>query len=97
MLLLIYLHGAGGVGDQIEKIKGQAMRGWQGLQKFNKGPCIIVEPQYRKNRTGQRGGWIVEDLNLFLQDLKANFPVDGQRIYLTGNSMGLWDLGMGGS
>ena len=41
-----------------------------------------------KTRTGQRGGWIVEDLNLFLQDLKANFPLDSHRIYLTGNSMG---------
>ena len=50
MPLLIYLHGAGGVGDQIEKIKGQAMRVWQGLQKFNKGPCIIVAPQYRKKQ-----------------------------------------------
>ena len=81
MPLLIYLHGAGGVGDQIEKIKGQAMRVWQGLQKFNKGPCIIVAPQCRKR-------WTVEDLNLFLQDLKANFPVDSHKIYLTGNSMG---------
>ena len=87
--LLIYLHGAGGVGDQIEKIKDQSMRVWKGLLKFNKGPCIIVAPQcQKKTRTGQRGGWIVEDLNLFLQDLKANFPLDSQRIYLTGNSMG---------
>lgn len=79
--LLIYLHGAGGTGDQIEKIKGQAMRVWKGLQKFNKGTCIVVAPQCRKR-------WVVQDLNLFLQNLKANFPVDSRRIYLTGNSMG---------
>ena len=81
MPLLIYLHGAGGVGNQIEKIKGQTMRVWQGLKKFNKDPYIIVAPQCRKR-------WMVEDLNLFLQDLKANFPVDSHKIYLTGNSMG---------
>jgi predicted peptidase len=89
MPLLIYLHGAGGVGDDIKKVKGQSMRVWKGIVKFNKGSCIVVAPQcLKKTRKGKRGVWLAEDLNLLLQDLKANLPADSKRIYLTGNSMG---------
>ncbi|MEC9092805.1 MAG: prolyl oligopeptidase family serine peptidase [Planctomycetota bacterium] len=87
--LLVYLHGAGGLGDEIRKIQGQAVKVWQGVQKFGKDPCIVIAPQCsRMTKRGQRGGWIPEDLNLLLQQLKATLPVDDKRIYLTGNSMG---------
>ena len=36
--LLIYLHGAGGVGDDLGKIRGQARRVVSGIRKFGKGP-----------------------------------------------------------
>jgi predicted peptidase len=89
MPLLIFLHGAGGVGDDINKIKGQPMRAWNGIKKFDKGPCIVVAPQCLKKTTeGERGVWLPEDLNVLLQHLKRTLPVDGERIYLTGNSMG---------
>jgi predicted peptidase len=87
--LLIFLHGAGGVGDDVRRIKGQPMRVWRGIKEFGKGPSIVVAPQcLRKTKEGQRGVWIPEDLNLLLQHLKATLPVDDKRIYLTGNSMG---------
>ena len=87
--LLVYLHGAGGVGDDIRKIRGQSARVWRGIEKFGKGPCIVVAPQcLRKTKEGQRGVWIPHDLNILLQHLKATLPVDEKRIYLTGNSMG---------
>ena len=85
--LLIYLHGAGGVGDEIRKVKGQTTAVWRGIEKFGKGPCIVVAPQCLK-KTKQDGGWIPDDLNILLQHLKATLPVDEKRIYLTGNSMG---------
>ncbi len=87
--LLIFLHGAGGVGEDIRRIQGQPMRVWRGIKKFGKGPCIVVAPQcLRTTKEGQRGVWIPEDLNLLLKHLKAMLPVDDKRIYLTGNSMG---------
>ena len=89
--LLIFLHGAGGVGDDIQqaKVKGKPAEIWEGIQKFNKGPCIVVAPQcLKKSKSGERGIWTPEDLNLLLQDLKATLPVDDRRIYLSGISMG---------
>ena len=85
--LVIYLHGAGGVGDDIQKIKGQVSQIVRGVTQYKKKPCLIVAPQVsRKNR--QPGGWIPEHLNLLLDHLKTSLEVDGNRIYLTGNSMG---------
>lgn len=85
--LLIYLHGAGGVGDQIRKIRGQAQSLWKGIEKFGKGPCIVVAPQALR-RSRQKGGWIPGELDVLLDHLKATLPIDEKRVYLTGNSMG---------
>ena len=85
--LVIYLHGAGGVGDEILKIKGQADQIVRGISQNKKNPCLVVAPQVsRKNR--QPGGWIPSHLNLFLKHLKNSLNLDDNRIYLTGNSMG---------
>lgn len=85
--MVIYLHGAGGVGDDVRKIRGQAIGLWRGIEKFNKGPCIVVAPQVLK-KTKEGGGWIPADLNLLMQHLKSTLNIDDKRIYLTGNSMG---------
>ena len=85
--LVIYLHGAGGVGDNIQKVKGQAGQVARGIEKSKKTPSIVVAPQAsKKNR--QAGGWIPAHLNILLKHLKATLQVDEKRIYLTGNSMG---------
>ena len=85
--LIIYLHGAGGVGDNIQKIKGQAGQVVRGIEKHKKNPAIVVAPQAsKKNR--QAGGWIPAHLNILLKHLKETLQVDEKRIYLTGNSMG---------
>lgn len=86
--LLIFLHGAGGVGQDIQQIKGRPSDIWRGIAKFDKGPCLIVAPQCLKVAKGERGIWTVEDLNLLLAHLKATLPVDERRIYLSGISMG---------
>ncbi len=86
--LLIYLHGAGGVGDEIRKITGQARGVHRSVQKHAPGSCLMVAPQCSRGKGEKRGGWIPEDLNRFLQHLKATFPVDENRVYLTGSSMG---------
>ncbi|MDH3583032.1 MAG: alpha/beta fold hydrolase, partial [Phycisphaerae bacterium] len=87
--LLIYLHGAGGRGKDIAKVRGQVMGVWRGIQKFRKSPCIVVAPQcLRTAKDGLHSTWTAEDLDVLLQHLKATLPIDHTRIYLTGNSMG---------
>ena len=43
--MLIYLHGGGGVGDDVRRLQGQAQALLAGIAKFKKGPCYIVVPQ----------------------------------------------------
>ena len=89
--LVIYLHGAGGVGDEVKKIRSQASGLVKGIHQFQKGPCLVVAPQCRREsaKSEERGTWIPEDLELLLQHVEATHPeIDPDRIYLTGNSMG---------
>ncbi|CAI8301843.1 MAG: Uncharacterised protein [Opitutia bacterium UBA7350] len=87
--LLIYLHGGGGKGTDILRIKGQVRQLTDGIQRFRKGPCLIVAPQcLQQSKDGGWATWFHTDLNLLLTHLKATLPIDENRIYLTGNSMG---------
>ncbi|MBT5901843.1 MAG: prolyl oligopeptidase family serine peptidase, partial [Opitutaceae bacterium] len=75
--------------DDINKIKSQTGPLWSGIQEFGQTPCFLVAPQcVSRGDAGPRGGWQLDNLNAFLTHLKATLPVDEQRIYLTGNSMG---------
>ncbi len=87
--IVIYLHGAGGRGDDINKIRNQLPPLWQGIHNFKKSPCYLVAPQVlKKTDGGTYAKWTPKDLNHFLNHLKAAYPIDPNRIYLTGNSMG---------
>ena len=89
--LVIYLHGAGGVGENPNKNTGRARGLIKGLRQFKKGPCLVVAPQCQRTsaKTNQRGTWVPEDLEIFLQGLLARHSeIDVDRVYLTGNSMG---------
>lgn len=89
--LVIYLHGAGGVGETPTKNTSRARVLIKGLRQFQKGPCLVVAPQCQRTstKTNERGTWLPEDLEIFLQGLLAKHQeVDVERIYLTGNSMG---------
>lgn len=51
--LLIYLHGGGGKGEDIRRIEGQVRQLTDGIQRFQKGPCLIVAPQcLRQSKAG---------------------------------------------
>ena len=88
--MLIFLHGGGGRGDDIHRTKKKQSMSWKGIQNAGKGPCIVVTPQAMKKRkvVPDQSGWIPEELNVFLAHLKETLPVDTNRIYLSGNSMG---------
>jgi predicted peptidase len=56
--LLIFLHGASGVVDDIQqaKVNDRPAEIWKGIQNFNKGPCIVIAPQcLKKSKSGERG------------------------------------------
>ncbi|MBK1789574.1 prolyl oligopeptidase family serine peptidase [Persicirhabdus sediminis] len=87
--LIIYLHGAGGRGEDINKITSQITTLHSHVKKYNKGPCLIVAPQVRKiTNHGENATWTAADLEEFLIEVKKNHQLDESRIYLTGNSMG---------
>jgi predicted peptidase len=78
--LVLFLHGAGESGDNLEKVK---IHGPPKLIAAGKSfPCIVVSPQ------SPGRGWRAETLNALLDDLEAKYKVDKDRVYLTGLSMG---------
>lgn len=81
--LILFLHGAGERGDNIELIKkhGLAKLAEEG-REFE---FIIVSPQ-----CPQEDWWpsLTEDLMLLVEDISQKYRVDSKRMYITGLSMG---------
>ena len=79
--LLIFLHGKGERGDDLEKVKvhGPPKR----IEQGHDYPFIVAAPQCPANSR-----WSVSKLDNWLRWLLAQLPVDEKRIYLTGLSMG---------
>ncbi len=89
--LVLFLHGAGERGDDLELVK---KHGPPKLVEAGKDfPCIIVSPQCAMGRS-----WHVQvvELTALIDDIEKHYKVDKDRIYLTGLSMGgfgTWALG----
>jgi predicted peptidase len=86
--LILFLHGAGERGDDLNKVKVH------GPPKIVEGgkdlPFIIVSPQCPAGRW-----WSNEVLINLLDDIESRYEVDTKRVYLTGLSMGgfgTWSL-----
>ena len=82
--LVIYLHGRGGnvmTPDQ----PGQA-RNFSNDDNYRKRPCVIMVPQCADEKfwTGGQATPVIE----IIRDLVKHLPIDEDRIYLTGYSMG---------
>lgn len=78
--LMLFLHGAGESGDNLEKVKAH---GPPKLIAAGKDlPFIVVSPQ------SPRFGWSVEALKGLLDQVESTYRVDRSRVYLTGLSMG---------
>jgi len=78
--LIMFLHGSGERGSDIELVK---MHGPPKLAEEKEFPFIIVSPQCP---AGQR--WDIGLLNKLLDDVISKYNVDKSRVYLTGLSMG---------
>jgi predicted peptidase len=86
--LVLFLHGSGERGDDIEKVKihGPPKLVSQGKQF----PFVLVSPQCP---TGSR--WNAEELAKVIDELTNTYRIDKQRLYVTGLSMGgsgTWSL-----
>lgn len=86
--LVLFLHGAGERGTDIEKVKVHGLP-----RLINEGkdfPFIVVSPQCPENMF-----WNTDLLSALLDEVEANYRVDKNRIYVTGLSMGghgTWSL-----
>ena len=86
--LVVFLHGSGGRGDDVKRVGRIASGSLRYLQKYASEPFLFVAPQCSRGTKGEMGIWQAKDLDLWLEQVKKNLPVDAKRIYLTGNSMG---------
>ncbi len=88
--LILFLHGAGERGDDLELVK------FHGPPKLisngQKFPFIVVSPQCPKEEWWHLK---VDTLNMLLDEIEDKYNVDSERIYVTGLSMGgfgTWSL-----
>ena len=79
--LLIFLHGAGERGNDLNRVKVHGPT--KIVRKKNTTPFVIVSPQCPR-----REGWKVEKLSKLLDHVLATTKADPERVYLTGLSLG---------
>jgi predicted peptidase len=88
--LLLFLHGSGERGTDLQKVK---VHGPPKLIAAGKQfPCIVVSPQCPEDQW-----WEPIELVALLDDLASKYKVDADRVYVTGLSMGgfgTWRLAM---
>ncbi len=79
--LVLFLHGSGERGDDLEKVK---IHGPPKLAAGGKEfPFILISPQCPANTT-----WNAAELDKLVDELSGKLRVDRQRLYVTGLSMG---------
>jgi predicted esterase len=86
--LLLFLHGSGERGDDIEMVSNQGPQVQRAAGK--KLPFIIVSPQCPYGEW-----WNPKALMVLLDEVEAKYRVDESRVYVTGLSMGgfgTWEL-----
>lgn len=88
--LLVFLHGSGERGTDIEKVKVHGPP--KLISQGRKFPFLVLSPQCRDSVD-----WDTETLFALISHIAGKYRIDHRRIYLTGLSMGgwaTWDLAM---
>jgi predicted peptidase len=81
--LVLFLHGAGERGDDLEVVKKNGPP--KLIAEGRQFPCIIVSPQCPLDAWGPAQ---VPTLEALLDDVESRYSIDKHRVYLTGLSMG---------
>jgi len=79
--LILFLHGAGERGDDLEKVKKHGPP--KLVEQKPDFPFIVVSPQCPESQY-----WIPDVLIALLDEIQKEYRVDPRRVYLTGLSMG---------
>lgn len=90
--LILFLHGAGESGDDLEIVKRNGIP--KIVDNDDTYPFIAVSPQCPEGYSWENQ---FEALDLMLDEITDNYNIDEDRIYVTGLSMGgygAWDLAM---
>jgi len=82
--LILFLHGRGERGDNLELLKKHPLP--RILEQQSDFPAVVISPQLSL----QRFWWsdMIDPLNALLDQIQVEYSVDPQRVYLTGLSMG---------
>jgi predicted peptidase len=80
--LIVFLHGSGERGNNLELVKAHSPFTYKNLIKEN---VAILAPQCPAN-----SWWDTETLYQLIREIQAKYKIDTSRIYLTGLSMGGW-------
>src|SRR3954469_24984435 len=86
--LMLFLHGAGERGSDVNKVKVHGPP--RIVEKRKDFPFIVVSPQCPAD-----SWWRTFELNALLDEIQSQYKVDPDRVYLTGLSMGgfgTWEL-----
>lgn len=87
--LILFLHGAGEIGEDIERLRVQALPNF--IENKEDFPFIVVSPQCP---TGSSWHSEFDALDELLENILETYQVDTNKMYLTGVSMGgfaTWD------
>lgn len=85
--LLIWLHGAGQSGNDNEAQVAGSPKPLFTAESQAKHPCFVLMPQCPDRAIGWKGE-VADNLMALIADMVAKLPIDPNRIYLTGSSMG---------
>lgn len=86
--MIVFLHGAGERGDDLELVKKHGLP--KIVEEKEDFPFVVLSPQCPEGNWWER-----ENLIALLDEIVANYDIDEERIYLTGLSMGgfgTWEL-----
>jgi predicted peptidase len=84
--LIVTLHGIGERGSDLWKVKGEGLP--KILDGKNTFPFIVISPQCPSTAEWYYNDGIQQKLDKMIDSVIARYPVDTNRIYLTGLSMG---------